>query len=353
MSSTTDPQGNELDPQGASRSLEVTGLGVVVIGRNEGERLRRCLLSLTAMQGAIAYVDSGSTDGSVELAAGLGAQVVELDMALPFTAARARNAGFEALLKALPELRYVQFVDGDCEVVAGWLEAAVAALDSAPDVAVVCGRRRERFPDRSVYNQLCDLEWDTPVGEAEACGGDALMRVDAFQRAKGYNPQLVAGEEPELCVRLRGLGYRVLRLPHEMTLHDADMQRFSQWWKRTVRSGHAFAELAAMHGEGLSGPGVRSTLGNLAYGVALPLALGVATRLTPLAVGGWLAYPALYTRVVRGQLQRGRSPREANLYAAACTVGKLPEALGALRFLYGAATGHRSGIMEYKGVAAR
>src|SRR5207248_7579001 len=128
-----------------------------------------------------------------------------------------------------------------------WLERAEQELKVRPEVAVVCGRRRERFPEGSVYNRLCDMEWDTPVGEAESCGGDAMMRVKAVRATGGYRAALIAGEEPELCLRLREAGWKVLRLDAEMTLHDAAMTRFGQWWKRAVRAGHAFAEVSWLH----------------------------------------------------------------------------------------------------------
>ena len=156
--------------------------GIVAIGRNEGERLRRCLESVVGRGHAVVYVDSGSTDGSVERARSFGAEVVELDLSVPFTAARARNAGFARLEQVAPDVALVQFVDGDCEVAPGWLDLARAMLDERPDVAVVAGRRRERHRDDTPYNRLADLEWDTPIGEAAACGGDAMIRVKAFRR---------------------------------------------------------------------------------------------------------------------------------------------------------------------------
>lgn len=187
-------------------------IGVVAIGRNEGERLRRCLNSVADRGLVLVYVDSGSGDGSIELARGLGVEVVELDLSRPFSAARARNEGLERLLEVAPSVQYVQFVDGDCEIVDGWVDRARRELDERPEAAVVCGRRRERYPEQSVYNHLADLEWDTPIGEAKACGGDALMRVAALRQAGAYNPELIAGEEPELCVRLRQKGWRIFRV---------------------------------------------------------------------------------------------------------------------------------------------
>ena len=126
------------------------------------------------------YVDSGSSDGSVQRARDLGADVIELDMRVPFTAARARNAGFRRLREISPDLEYVQFVDGDCELIDGWLEDAISFLNAHADVGAVCGRRRERYPERSIYNWLCDREWDGPVGDVRYCGGDVMMRADAL-----------------------------------------------------------------------------------------------------------------------------------------------------------------------------
>lgn len=221
-------------------------IDAVVIGRNEGARLLACLDALQGHVRRIIYVDSGSTDGSVDAARAAGATVIALDMTQPFTAARARNAGLDVLAVDAPD--FVQLLDGDCQMQPGWLSAALAAFAAHPLAVGVCGRRRERFPEASVYNALADREWNTPIGQARACGGDALIRFAAVRAVGGYNPALIAGEEPDLCLRLRAAGGQVWRIEAEMTLHDAAMTRFGQWWKRTVRAGHAFAEGAALHG---------------------------------------------------------------------------------------------------------
>ncbi|MGB0440619.1 MAG: glycosyltransferase family 2 protein, partial [Paracoccaceae bacterium] len=207
-------------------------VGAVVIGRNEGQRLIDCLTSMRGQVARIVYVDSGSTDGSQDAATALGAEVVGLDTSVPFTAARARNAGLDHLAAQGRVPGLVQFVDGDCVLDPEWITRAGAFLQDHPEVAVVCGRRRERFPEATVFNRLIDAEWDTPIGEAKACGGDALMRFDALRDAGGYDPGLIAGEEPELCVRLRAAGWKVWRLEAEMTLHDAAISRVGQWWSR-------------------------------------------------------------------------------------------------------------------------
>ncbi len=323
-------------------------LGIVAIGRNEGDRLRQCLESVAGKATTIVYVDSGSTDGSVVLAQSLGVSVVELDLSTPFTAARARNAGFARLLELNSGVDYVQFVDGDCEIVEGWLEAAQQVLDRQPEVVVVCGRRRERYSQASIYNRLCDLEWDTPVGEAKACGGDAMMRVKAVKQVGGYNPSLIAGEEPELCVRLRQQGGKILRIDAEMTLHDAAMTRFSQWWKRTQRAGHAYAEGAFLHGAPPERHWVKESRSIWLWGLGIPAIALVGAGLTQ----GWslllfLGYPLMTFKIARSSQAMGRSAKDSWLYATACVIGKFANAQGQLQFYWNRLRGQRSQLIEY------
>jgi GT2 family glycosyltransferase len=311
----------------------VSTVGVVVIGRNEGERLRRCLESVRGGAGAVVYVDSGSSDGSVGLARSLGVEAVELDLSTPFTAARARNAGFERLLQAHPSVEFVQFVDGDSEIAAGWLDRARKEFEARPEAAVVCGRLRERFPDATVYNRLCDLEWDTPVGEAKASGGVAMMRAEAFREVGGFDPEVIAAEDDEVCLRLRRRGWKVYRLDAEMGLHDAAMTRFGQWWRRAVRAGYAYALGAHLHGAGPERHFVRERRGVWAWGFALPaVALAAAWPTWGLSLLLVLLYPPQAWRVYRGARRRGVAPRPAAYYGVACVVAKFPQFLGLCRF---------------------
>lgn len=323
-------------------------LGIVAIGRNEGDRLQQCLRSVIGQVERAVYVDSGSTDSSVELARSLGVDVVELDLSIPFTAARARNAGLTRLLEIAPDLEYVQFVDGDCEVVRGWLEQAQQVLNTHPDVVVVCGRRRERYPEASIYNRLCDLEWDTPVGEAKACGGDAMMRIPALQAVGGYNPNLIAGEEPELCVRLRQNGGRILRIDAEMTLHDAQMMHFGQWWKRSVRAGYAFTEGAWLHGAPPECHWVKESRSIRLWGLIIPtvlLATSVPTHgFSLLLMAG---YPLLAYRAYLFACKSGRTRVEALLFGLSCTLAKFPQAQGLTRFYWGKLFKQPSRLIEY------
>lgn len=321
-------------------------IALVVIGRNEGERLVRCLQSAQGQAAVVVYVDSASQDASVANARRLGAQVVELDMSRPFSAARARNEGWQRALQICPTAQFVQFVDGDCELLPAWMPQARQTLRDQPAVVAVCGRRKERFPQASIYNRLCDLEWNTPVGEALAVGGDAMFRASALVQSGGYRADVVAGEEPELCVRLRQAGGKILRIDGDMTLHDANIHQFKQWWTRAKRGGYAYALGAHLHGQPPERHWVKEHRRALAWGLWLPLGILASSLVMPgLATLAALIYPL---QVVRMAL---RNPTASDIpwhYAGFSVVGKFAEAQGCLRFWMERRQGATPTIIEYK-----
>jgi glycosyltransferase involved in cell wall biosynthesis len=218
-------------------------LSIVIIGRNEGERLTRCLQSVGLMRGVegraeLIYVDSASTDESPEAAGNFGAQVIVLHGGLQ-TAARARNTGWERA-----SAPYVLFLDGDTILNPHFIQTALKVLESDLSIAAVWGHRRELYPERSIYNRVLDLDWIYPAGNTDFCGGDVLMRRSVLVEVEGYDSDLPAGEEPELCRRLRARSYRIVHIDAPMTRHDLNMTRFSQYWRRAMRAGYAYAEVS-------------------------------------------------------------------------------------------------------------
>ncbi len=321
----------------------LSSLGIVVIGRNEGDRLKASIGSLPS-DVPIVYVDSGSTDGSPEWAEEQGCAVVQLATDRPFSAARARNEGLDRLLTDHPEKTYVQFIDGDCVLDEAWLGVGLGRLNEEPTLAAVAGLRRERFVEASWYNELCAYEWNTLVGEAAAVGGDAIYRIPAFKKVGGFDPMMMAGEEPELCLRLRREGYKVERLDANMTLHDAAIHTFGAWWKRAVRSGYAYTLGAMKHGR--SGYNVREVVRSLLWGLAIPACI----LLTIFAGLPWVGllllamYPIKLLRVrhaVKGQSRR------SGRYALYLMLTNVAEAQGVFRALRETASGRRQ-ILEYK-----
>jgi len=318
-------------------------IDAIVIGRNEGTRLEACLASLRGKTRRIIYVDSGSTDDSPAMARTAGAIVVALDLSQPFTAARARNAGLAALPDGCAD--FVQMIDGDCTVAAGWLDQAASFLDSRPQAALVCGRRRERFPQASIYNLLCDWEWNTPVGPARACGGDALIRLDAIKGIGGYRDDVIAAEDDEMCQRLRAAGWQLWRIDAEMTGHDAAIRRFGQWWRRAVRAGHGFAEVGALHPGYFAAERRRVLL----WGAVLPVVVLAGLLVwPPLAVGVLALYALSLARMALRLGKHGMPFLQALRAAGLITLSKFPNLQGVLIRGYRRLHGRAATIIEYK-----
>lgn len=326
----------------------MSNIGVVVIGRNEGERLKVCIRSLASSALRIVYVDSGSTDDSVNFVENMDFDVVPLDMSRPFSAARARNEGYDFLIKRYPEVEFIQFVDGDCEVREGWIDSAYAYLQNNTALASVCGRRRERYPNKTIYNRLCDLEWNTPVGISGATGGDFLCRRDAFDEVGGFSAAVIAGEEPEMCFRMRQKGWLIERLPEEMTWHDADMTSCSQWWKRNERSGHAYAQGFYLHGNSKEKYYRADVVRILVWVIAIPLVIALCAILGGASfLIGILIYPIKVMQIaMRERASLGLSV--SLKYAVALVLGKFPQCKGIVVFVAKHLRKKNFQIIEYK-----
>ena len=326
-------------------AVSVMKVGIVIIGRNEGQRLIDCLASLPK-DSPIMYVDSNSTDQSVAEAHKAGAYVERLDMALPFTAARARNQGWKALLERHVELEYIQFLDGDCQLNPSWLGISFSFLEQNKQYAIACGRRRELYPESSLYNYICDLEWNTPVGDAKACGGDALIRVSVLREVQGYRESLIAGEEPEMCVRISQAGHKIRRIKHDMTWHDADMHRFSQWWRRSVRCGFAYANGVALHGSAPEYHWLKESVRAVSWGVFVPF----VTLALCFFWSGLVIIPALLLYCIQWFRVYFSSPVKeySKFYASLVVLSKFSESQGVLKFLFEFIGQKQSQIIEYK-----
>jgi GT2 family glycosyltransferase len=329
-------------------SATSSSVAIVAIGRNEGERLKCCLSAALAAASMVVYVDSGSSDGSAAYARSVGCTVHELDAARPFSAARARNEGFARLMEIAPETTFVQFLDGDCELDPAWLEAGIEALRARPELGIARGAVSEMYPERSVYNRLCSLEWQQKLGEVDACGGRFLLRARVFRQMNGMRADLIAGEDDEFCLRVREAGWKIAMLDAPMARHDAAITRWSQWWQRMRRAGHAFAQVAELHPGWPYFRGERRKL--WIWGLLVPLA-----GLLPLVMthGGSLAaavglYALQYIYIARGALRRGWRAADAWPYAAFVVLSRFPGLLGLLEYKLRQRFGRNSRLIEYK-----
>jgi glycosyltransferase involved in cell wall biosynthesis len=344
------PIGVEQSGRGAMNDNPV--LSVVVIGRNEGERLVRCLESVAAMnlQGAAAeiiYVDSNSTDASVERAHQLGAAVIQVNPARP-CAAVGRNAGWRAAKAGI-----VLFLDGDTILVPDFVDHAKGQFDDA-SVAVVFGDRRETNTNGSMYNRVLDLDWIVPPGPAEFCGGDALIRRDVLERIDGYDERLIAGEDAELCLRIRTLGYKIIHLDRRMTGHDLAIHRFSQYWRRAVRTGYAYAEISERSRQSATPVWVEQASRNRLQGVVMlaivagaPI-LSLALRsLIPIAFGITSIVALSVRTAIRSRWkQAGLTTRL--LHGLHSHLVQIPILFGQLKYRYDRLIGRTAELIEYK-----
>lgn len=332
----------EIDAQKPAKKLPAN-ICVVIIGRNEGKRLESCIKSvLAAGARQVVYVDSQSSDGSVDLAVEYGVSVVKLGNEKPLSAARARNAGVASLMESGADIDYIHFIDGDCELDTKWLARAITALNTLNDVAVVCGRLREKYCEQTLYNKLCDMSWYLPVGEINSCGGIATIRVSAFLENKGFNEKLIAGEEPEFYRRLRLAGNKILSLKDNMGTHDAAMTSYSEWWTRSVRTGFSYANAKEW---GWRNNQRRSLV---IWGGLYPLLLVVSYFINPaITLVGLALFPIQICRIFL-KLKIPYSKKEKLLFASFCMLDKIPEFLGFLKYQYAKITGNDHEIIEYK-----
>lgn len=319
-------------------------IGVVIIGRNEGQRLVNCLSSVNPKNNPVIYVDSDSTDDSVENAKRAGAEVINLDMSKPFSAARARNTGWKYLINHNMDIEFIQFIDGDCELQPNWLEQAQSFLTSNNEYAVVSGRVREQFPEASLYNKFCNDEWNTPIGDTKACGGNAFIRIKSLLEVDGYKDYFIAGEEPEMCYRLRQNSWKIYRLDEEMTLHDANMTKFHQWWQRAKRHGFATALTVYEHGTGEENLGLRETIRPLAWTAILFIILIIAT-LSPIYLFLLFIYPL---QIIRMFFKKKNHSLYSLKSCAFLMLGKIPESLGIIQFIFKHINKQPYTIIEHK-----
>ncbi len=315
-------------------------LGIIFIGRNEGERILKAVESFPASSASVIYVDSGSTDGSVDLIISKGINVHSLSPEKPFTAARGRKEGAEIMLKEYPDVRWIQFIDGDCALDPLWCDIGVEYLQSHDEVGIVCGILVEEKPELSHFNRMNALRWSSaPIGEIEACGGIFLARREAYEQSGGFNEILLTGEEAEFCLRVRSSGYLIMRLNKRMAIHDSDLISLKSWWKRAIWGGYgdALRHVTIKHSN--NNPEKRKIRSSFIWGLFMPFIFSVGILgsffnelLIVLPAIVLILYIQLLLRLIIRNLKNGNGYRDSYIYSYLTIVRKVPHSLGYIKF---------------------
>lgn len=347
------PPPNRTPPEAhpMSTALPPIDVSVVVIGRNEGKRLEQCLLSVAQAawgntRHEMIYVDSKSTDASMALAQSLGASTLLLDDASP-CAAKARNIGWQSARGD-----FVLFLDGDTQLHPDFVQLALNTLQDEK-LCAVWGHRRESRPEQSTYTKVLDLDWIYPAGRTLYFGGDVLVRRSALAQVNGFDPSLKAGEEPELCARLRACGWEIEHIDAPMTQHDLAVNSLRAYWLRAYRSGIAYAEVAnrmRIRGDVLWQHEAQRDFRHGLLFVASPFLLLGSVWVSPVLTGILLTLAVLF--LVRTAYRCAwKAPGQWLLcaqYAVHAHFQKIPALFGQLKWRQAARQHAEIGLVDYK-----
>jgi len=203
-------------------------LSVVLITKNQAWNISRLIESVLretscASSKEIILVDSASTDETISLASRYAANIFRLKPGQRLSPAIGRYVGYKQ-----SSGEYVLFLDGDTELIPGWLPHALRLMCERPDVGGVTGGVINLPTSAAAQRPAAPAQKTHPAPPKEVLwcnyggGGVAMYRRPAMERAGTFNPNLNAEEEPELGLRIRQAGYRLFELDYPMAFHYND-----------------------------------------------------------------------------------------------------------------------------------
>ena len=193
-----------------------------MIARNQAWNVRRLVSSVLRETAALdsvehIFVDSASDDGTPELASSLDVRTIRISAGQHMSPAAGRYLGY-----SLTSGKLVLFLDGDSELMPSWLPIALDTLRHNENEACVTGKRVSlpiatdpgARPNPPAQTRACST--------VRTCGGGAIYRRSALDRAGTFDPFLYSEEEPDLAIRLRHLGYSILRTEYPIIFDYTD-----------------------------------------------------------------------------------------------------------------------------------
>lgn len=194
------------------KNYSIDDVTVVVIGRNEGGNLPRCFESIQKITRRIVFVDSNSSDRSVEIAQEYGIPVIVALDSNFYSAALGRMVGATKC-----ETSLIQFLDGDMELAPDWMPTAVRFMNDNLKAAVAHGFKRE-FKNENNLEEYT-IKADQKNWRSDYLQGAYLIKREVYQASGGLDPRFPGEEERDLYVRIHDLGHEVWYIHHLMSSH--------------------------------------------------------------------------------------------------------------------------------------
>ncbi|KAA3620026.1 MAG: glycosyltransferase [Calditrichaeota bacterium] len=198
-------------------------LSVVLISKNQDWNIKRLIESvLRKTEGIqareILLVDSASDDCTTEIAQHYPINIIRLHDSKFLTPAAGRYVGFKHTTGD-----FILFLDGDMELCPHWLDKAMELIQNQSEIAAITGQRIDLPEETQSADKpvLPVIENDRGV-PVEKGGGAAMYRRSTLDEIGQFNPYLCSDEEPDICLRIRYNGYKIIELKQTIVLHYSD-----------------------------------------------------------------------------------------------------------------------------------
>jgi glycosyltransferase involved in cell wall biosynthesis len=196
-------------------------LSVIIITKNEQEHIKNTLNSVILQlinieSSEVILVDSCSNDNTIAIANEYPISIVQLRSEWIHTPSAGRFIGYTQCRG-----KYIMYLDGDCSLESGFLEAAINIFENNIEIAAISGKRSEIYYEHGKCIGTMDDVNGIPLvaGFIEKTAGPAIFRKSAMDKAGSFNPFLFSEEEAELSYRLKAAGFKIYGLPLAMVVH--------------------------------------------------------------------------------------------------------------------------------------
>jgi glycosyltransferase involved in cell wall biosynthesis len=215
-------------------------LSCIIVARNEEKNIERCILSVIRAlcvypETEVLLVDSCSNDETINVASKLSTRIIRLRSDWPQSPSAGRFLG---VLNTSG--RFILFIDGDMELIPGWLECAVDFLEKDDSAAAVVGRLYDRFQnkDGSSSSPSIGVEFKKMIGTQTThfVPGSALFKRDILLKAGNFDPFLMAEEEADISDRIERLGFKLYFFDKDAVYHYCIFRDSLDEIKRRLRS---------------------------------------------------------------------------------------------------------------------